>query len=48
MAAFQRKSGNGGVGLAGMRERINDLGGQFEIASSKDGTIVFVSVPLAA
>lgn len=48
LATFQRKGGNGGVGLAGMRERINDLGGQFEIASSKDGTVVFVSVPLAA
>lgn len=47
-AAFQRKVSNGGVGLAGMRERVNDLGGQFEIASSKDGTVVFVSVPLAA
>lgn len=46
LAAFQRKGANGGVGLAGMRERVNDLGGQFEIASSKDGTVVFVSVPL--
>ena len=46
LAAFQRKGGIGGVGLAGIRERVNDLGGQFEISSSKDGTVVFVSVPL--
>lgn len=46
--AFQRKGRNCGVGLAGMRERVNDLGGQFEIKSSRDGTVVSVSIPVPA
>ena len=36
-----------GVGLSGMRERVHDLGGTFEIQSSGDGTLVIVSIPLA-
>jgi PAS domain S-box-containing protein len=36
-----------GVGLNGMRERVNDLGGKFEIQSGRDGTTVTVSIPLA-
>ena len=46
--AFQRKGRNCGVGLAGMRERVNDLSGQFEIKSSTDGTVVSVSIPVPA
>jgi signal transduction histidine kinase len=37
-----------GVGLSGMRERVNDLGGHFEITSGGEGTTVTVSIPLAA
>jgi signal transduction histidine kinase len=37
-----------GVGLRGMRERVNDLGGNFEIESSDDGVAIVVSIPLAA
>jgi PAS domain S-box-containing protein len=37
-----------GVGILGMRERLSQLGGTLEIESSKDGTTVKVSVPLAA
>lgn len=37
-----------GVGLRGMRERVNDLGGNFEIESSDDGVAIVVSLPLAA
>ena len=37
-----------GVGLSGMRERVNDLGGNFEIQSGRDGTAITVSIPLAA
>lgn len=47
---LQGSHGNGlhsGVGLSGMRERVNDLGGTFEIQSSGNGTLITVSVPLA-
>ena len=37
--------GNAGVGIAGMRERIRELGGQFKIDSGKNGTIVSVVIP---
>ena len=37
-----------GVGLSGMRERVNDLGGTFEIQSSGNGTTLTASIPLAA
>jgi signal transduction histidine kinase len=37
-----------GVGLRGMRERVNDLGGNFDIESSDDGVAIVVSLPLAA
>jgi two-component system NarL family sensor kinase len=36
-----------GVGLSGMRERVNDLGGEFEIQSTADGTAILVAIPLA-
>jgi signal transduction histidine kinase len=36
-----------GVGLRGMRERVNDLGGHFEIQSGGDGTAIAVSIPVA-
>jgi len=36
-----------GVGLSGMRERVNDLGGSFEIQSNGHGTAIIVSIPLA-
>ena len=43
-----RRGGNHfGVGLSGMRERVNDLGGQFEIKSGGDGMTIAVSIPLA-
>lgn len=35
-----------GVGLAGMRERIRELGGSFEIRSDRAGTTVVVSIPV--
>ncbi len=35
-----------GVGIRGMRERITQLGGRFEIRSGKEGTTVVASVPL--
>ena len=39
--------GNAGVGIAGMRERIRELGGQFKIDSGKNGTIVSVVIPIS-
>ena len=46
LEAFQRNGGNCGVRLSGMRERVNDLGGHFEIRSNKDGTVVLVSISM--
>ena len=37
-----------GVGLRGMRERVNDLDGNFEIQSGAEGTVITVSIPLRA
>jgi PAS domain S-box-containing protein len=37
-----------GVGLAGMRERVNELGGRLEIDSSEQGTTIRVTLPLVA
>ncbi|MGC1649129.1 MAG: ATP-binding protein [Candidatus Sulfotelmatobacter sp.] len=39
--------GNMGVGIAGMRERIRELGGQFKIDSGKNGTTVSVVIPMS-
>jgi signal transduction histidine kinase len=39
---------NGGVGVEGMRFRVERLGGHFHIANLKHGTRISASVPLAA
>jgi signal transduction histidine kinase len=42
---FREKGTNSGVGLAGMRERLRELGGQLEIRNA-NGTLVSVTLPL--
>jgi signal transduction histidine kinase len=39
---------NTGVGLAGMRERIRELGGQLTIQPCSPGTLIYVTMPLSA
>jgi signal transduction histidine kinase len=36
-----------GVGVAGMRERVREFGGKFEVRSGSTGTTVLVSVPVS-
>jgi signal transduction histidine kinase len=45
---FRHTGGNVGVGLAGMRERVRELGGQFDIQSDRNGTTITVVMPIAA
>lgn len=47
LARFNRDGTGMGVGLTGMRERVRDLGGSFEIRSSSSGTLVKISVPVS-
>jgi signal transduction histidine kinase len=44
---FQKTSGGLGVGLAGMRERVAELGGDMELFSDSAGTLLRVTLPLA-
>ena len=44
---FKVKDGNDGFGLTGMRERVEQMGGELKIASSRGkGTKVSVALPL--
>jgi signal transduction histidine kinase len=47
LARLQSVDTSGGVGLSSARERIHDLGGQFEIRSGKTGTLVCVNIPVS-
>jgi signal transduction histidine kinase len=39
------KTGNAGVGLAGIRERLKELGGTLDIKSNEDGTTMTATIP---
>jgi signal transduction histidine kinase len=41
-----RSSGTAGVGLAGMRERVRELGGNLDLDSGSEGTSLQVTIPL--
>jgi signal transduction histidine kinase len=43
---FRSDATGAGVGLAGMRERIRELGGRFDIFADGSGTLIVVTVPL--
>jgi signal transduction histidine kinase len=47
LSEFNGNNGHEGVGIAGMRERVRELGGKFEIRSGAAGTTVSVVVPAA-
>ncbi len=42
------KTGNAGVGLAGIRERLKELGGTLQIESGSDGSLLTARIPLSA
>jgi signal transduction histidine kinase len=42
---FRQNREHGGVGLAGMRERIHELGGEVEMNSDRHGTQILVKIP---
>ena len=48
MPSSEEIATNGGVGVQGMRFRVEQLGGRFRIAKLKHGTKIRASVPLAA
>ena len=43
---FIKSSAGLGVGLAGMRERVHELGGRFNLDSDGNGTVVCVTLPI--
>jgi signal transduction histidine kinase len=47
LAHLSCAAGSIGVGIAGMRARVHELGGCLEIGSDKTGTIVMAKVPVA-
>jgi signal transduction histidine kinase len=48
LTRLQSMKMNQGVGLAGMRERIQELNGEFELNSGEEGTTVKVKIPLGS
>jgi signal transduction histidine kinase len=46
LETFRRTRGGVGVGLAGMRERLDEIGGKLEIRSEGEGTVLIARIPL--
>lgn len=46
--ALSTNGGGLGVGLAGMRERLEEMGGSLDVESSTTGTTIFARLPLTA
>jgi signal transduction histidine kinase len=44
-ALMQARDGRSGIGISGMRERVEQLGGWFQINSNEDGTTVMATIP---
>jgi signal transduction histidine kinase len=44
---FKRTGGGAGIGLAGMRERLRELGGHLEVESDQHGTLVRALIPVS-
>jgi signal transduction histidine kinase len=44
---FLANDGSVGIGLAGMRERVRDLGGRIEVRSDESGTLIIATLPVA-
>jgi signal transduction histidine kinase len=47
LEGFRTKGTKSGVGLAGMQERIRDIGGRLDIESSEAGTLITAVMPLS-
>jgi PAS domain S-box-containing protein len=47
LGRFRESSAEMGIGLAGMRERVRDLGGRLELHSDSSGTTVTATMPVA-
>jgi len=48
LAAFSANGTQGGVGLTGMKERVREQGGRFEIQSDEKGTEIIATIPISA
>ena len=46
LESFRTRGISSGVGLAGMRERVRELGGRLEIQAKSPGSLVSVALPL--
>ena len=45
LSEFQTTGGGSGIGLMGLRERVNDLNGEFKVESNASGTQIHVILP---